>query len=123
MRFGFWWGFKPILENCVFFAVFDPFYHVNEAKTSNQFPLMKTSTEIFQKFLLFLNIKRHQKNTQAKVLEKLPHDNTLYWSYWKESCGVILLIALEICMHRKYTNLDVSFMLEIREDSLDGKVL
>ena len=58
MRFGFWVGFKQILENCVFFAVFDPFYYVNEAKTSNQFPLMKTSTEIFQ---FFCAISVHKK--------------------------------------------------------------
>ena len=76
MRFGFWVGFKPILENPVFFAVLEPFYPVNEAKTSNQFPVMKTSTEIFQIFVLFLCIKRQQKITQAKVLEKIPS-----WQY------------------------------------------
>ena len=64
-------GFRPILENRVFFAVFDAFYPVNEAKTSNQFPLMKTSTEIFQFFFAISVHKKAPKNTPAKVFEKV----------------------------------------------------
>ena len=64
-------GFRPILENRVFFAVFDAFYTVNEAKTSNQFPLMKTSTEIFQIFCAISVHKKAPKNTPAKVFEKV----------------------------------------------------
>ena len=41
-------------------ANFLPFYPLHEAKISNQFPLMKTLTEIFNIFVTFLNIKRQQ---------------------------------------------------------------
>ena len=54
-------GFKPILENPVF-AVLEPFYPVNEAKTSNQFPLEKTSTKIFQIFCAISVHKKAAKN-------------------------------------------------------------
>ena len=71
MRFGFWVGFEPILESRVFLAVLDPFYPLNEAKTSNQFPVMKTSTQIIHFFCAISEHKKAAKNTQAKVLEKI----------------------------------------------------
>ena len=66
MRIAFWVGFKPILENRVFRA-FWFFKPVSSHENVNQ---------DFQFCVPFLYIKRHQKNTQAKVFEKLPYDNT-----------------------------------------------
>ena len=44
------------------------------------FQSWKRRPRFFKNFVLFLYIKRHQKNTQAKVFEKLPYNNTLYWT-------------------------------------------
>ena len=69
--YHFWVGFKPILENCVFQTVLEPFSQPNGRHFSNHFPLMKTSTEIFQIFQAISKHKKAAKNTQAKLSEKV----------------------------------------------------
>ena len=71
MRFHFRASIKPILKNGIFSIVLAPFYTLKEAKISNQFPVMKTLTEIFKFFLLFLYKKGTKKNTQGKVFERI----------------------------------------------------
>ena len=81
-------GFKPILETRVFFAVFYAFYAVNEAKTSNQFPVMKTSTEIFQIFAVTRIIEESPSKTvtlSMLVLEQMVKRNKMHKHYFSAS--------------------------------------
>ena len=71
MRFHFPASITPILENRIFSIILAPFFPLNEAKISNQFPVMKTLTEIFQIFCAISVHKKTPKNTQAKVFEKI----------------------------------------------------
>ena len=83
MRFHFRASIKPILENRIFSIVLAPFYPLNEAKISNQFPVMKTLTEIFQIFCAISVHKKAPKKTQAKVFEKMAS-----WQYALMTRGV-----------------------------------
>ena len=68
--YHFWVGFKPILENCVFQTVLEPFSQPNGCVFSNHFPLMKTSTEIFQIFQAISKHKKAAKKHPSQALKK-----------------------------------------------------
>ena len=96
----FGWVLSQLWKIAFFYAVFDPFYYVNEAKLQTSFHSWKRRPRFFNFFVLFLHIKRHKKNTQAKVLEKI--------ASWQHALMSKLSRSIQDLKNLKSSNLTLS---------------